>query len=377
MSGGSSHPARRVAVRAAALAVALAVVALAGGCAAGEPEGGGSATGETSPAVSESTAQRPPLALPGPTSPPSAWPGGLTPSVVIDAGDAPVGGIHAVEDALWVIVDDHAVRIDPITGEQVSSFPVEPGSESLAVAGDWLWVKGERSGMIAQYRLPDGAPGKRMSAWMPSGLLVAHGSVWVSQHRQGTVLRIDPVTGDSTEVKVVAQGSSGPQSLLADDESVFVAVSRDNALYRIDPTTEAVEKLQGGAYACGGMAKVGQVVWGTGCFSGPWVAGFDTQTLQPAGQIDLGDRFGESLALVDDRLWVSIAVEAVEGGQVVTSQTGLALLDPAAHMVVRTFELLDGGGPMALAGDRLWVVGRTGNTILGFDTADLAAAANG
>ena len=375
MTAVSSHPARRFPARATALAVA--VVTLAGGCAAGEAEGGGSTPRETTPAASQSTGQPPSLALSGPTSPPSAWPGGLTPSVVIDAGDPSVGGLHAAEDALWVIVDDHAVRIDPITGEQVSSFPVEPGSESLAVAGDWLWVKGERSGMIAQYRLPDGAPGKRMSAWMPSGLLVAHGSVWVSQHRQGTVLRIDPVTGESTEVKVVAQGSSGPQSLLADDESVFVAVSRDNALYRIDPTTEAVEKLQGGAYACGGMAKVGQVVWGTGCFSGPWVAGFDTQTLQPAGQIDLGDRFGESLALVDDRLWVSIAVEAVEGGQVVTSQTGLALLDPAAHMVVRTFELLDGGGPMALAGDRLWVVGRTGNTILGFDTADLAAAANG
>lgn len=96
------------------------------------------------------------------------------------------------------------------------------------------------------------------------------------------------------------------------------------------------------------MAKVGQVVWGTGCFSGQWVAIFDTQSLQPAGQIDLGDRFGESLALVDERLWVSIPIQTVEGGQVVTSRTGLALLDPAAHMVARTFELLDGGGPLAL-----------------------------
>ena len=95
------------------------------------------------------------------------------------------------------------------------------------------------------------------------------------------MLRIDPVTGEDTKIKIVTQGSSGPQSLLADDGGVFVAVSRDKALYRIDAATETVEKLQGEVFACGGMAKVGQIVWGTGCFSGPWVAGFDTQTLQP------------------------------------------------------------------------------------------------
>lgn len=191
------------------------------------------------------------------------------------------------------------------------------------------------------------------------------------------MLRIDPVTGEDTKIKIVTQGSSGPQSLLADDGGVFVAVSRDKALYRIDAATETVEKLQGEVFACGGMAKVGQIVWGTGCFSGPWVAGFDTQTLQPAGRIGLGDRFGESLALVDDRLWASIAVEADEAGKLVTSRTALAVLDPALKSVTRTFELLDGGGPTALAGDRLWVVGRAGNTILGFDTADLATAATG
>jgi hypothetical protein len=286
-----------------------------------------------------------------------------------------VSGIHATADALWATVGEHAVQIDPSTGQQVTSFPVEPGSEALVVAGEWLWVKGERSGILAQYHLPDGTPGARMSAWMPSGLTVAHGAVWVSQHRQGTVLKIDPVTGDSTEIKVVGKGSSGPQSLLADEESIYVAVSRENAVYRIDAATEVAEKLQGEKYACGDMAKVGDVVWGTGCFSGPWVAGFDTETLQPGGYIDLGDRFAESLTHVNDRLWASLAVEAVEGGQLVTSRTALALLDPTTQTVVNTIELLDGGGPMALTGDRLWVIGRVGNTILGFDTTDLSTAA--
>ena len=357
--------------RALVAGAACTCVFLVAGC-GGLREAPGDTVTSTSPSASASTHAA--FALPAPTAPVAAWPGGLTPDVVIDTGSAEPRAIHAVDaNTLWAVVGENAVSIDARTGRQLSAFPVEPGSDSITVLDDSVWVKGESSGIVAQYRLPEGTPGARVNASMPSGMVAAHGSVWVSEHREGTVLRIDPTSGSATSITVADAGRSGPQSLVADDRAVYVSVSRTRAVHRIDAKTEVVVRLQGERFACGPMVKVDQVVWGTGCVSGTWVAGFDTSTSGPAGRIDLTDRYAEDMELVGDKLVASTAVSVFTDGVDVLQSPGIAVLDPRSKKLVRTLELTDGGGPSAVAGGRLWVLGLMGGSLLGFDLADLTA----
>ncbi|KGN32323.1 hypothetical protein N802_18335 [Knoellia sinensis KCTC 19936] len=355
--------------------VVLAATLLVAGCNGGMSTTDPVARASGSSAVS--TPQHVPFALPPPSPPSAPWPSGLTPSAIIGTGEGVAGVLNVEGDTIWTVVDGHAVNLDARTGAQLSSFPVQGGVDRIAVTGEWAWATGELAGVVVQYHLPDGKQGNVVPALKPVDLVIAHGSVWVSQHHEGTVLRIDPITGQTREVQVVKKDRAGPQSLFADDAAVYVTVPRDRALYRIDPRTGATAQLRGEALACGGMEKVGAVIWATGCFSGQQVVGFDTTSRRSAGSISLGERYSEDVALVDGFLWASIAVESDVTGEMVTDRTALALLDPRSRKVVRTLELPDGGGTLAVAGGKLWAVGRTGNTILGFDSSDLAKAARG
>lgn len=341
---------------------------------------GGVADGAETPvathAATAASTMEPTFSLAAPVPAASPWPGGLTPDVVVPLGTVPARAIVAVDDrTLWTIVGEHAVSLDARTGRQLSSFPVEPGSDAITVLGGSVWVKGEASGIVAEYAIADGAPGARLDASMASGLVAAHGSVWIAEHRTGKVLRIDPTTGAASEITVVEPGRSGPQSLLADESGVLVAVSRTRSLYRIDAATEAVTRLAGDRFACGGMARLASVVWGTGCFSGTWVAGFDASTARPAGFIDLAGRYAEDVEVVGDLLVASTARSVFTEGADVIKDPGLAVLDPRTRTALRAVDLVDGGGPSAVGGGRLWVVGVVEGALLGFDLAEIAALA--
>jgi YVTN family beta-propeller protein len=145
------------------------------------------------------------------------------PHVVTGQGD---GGITVGEGSVWVagpFQEDPVTRIDPRTNTIVAEIPVAKFRASgIVVAGGSVWVSdvGENNlwridpaRNIAVATVPVGVA--------PLGVAFGHGSIWVANSGDGTVSRIDPVSGRVTATIVVG---GSPNGLAVTDDGVLVTV---------------------------------------------------------------------------------------------------------------------------------------------------------
>jgi len=177
----------------------------------------------------------------------------------------------------------------------------------------------------------------------PHGLLVdRQGMVWTTGNGNGTIGRLDPVSGRVTEFKTPS-GGGGPHTLIiTDDQStIWFTMQSGNKVASLQTKTGAIKEYpsSGGPY---GLAfdHAGNVWF---CRMGDNKMGrLDPKSGQMA-EVDMG---GGSLprrvaAAPDGMLWVTLY-----------GNGKLAKLDPVAMKVVKTYQLPAGdGGPYAVTVD--------------------------
>jgi len=112
------------------------------------------------------------------------------------AGHGKVAGVSHDGTRVWAALGDALIAFDPASGETMRTID-RPADAGTAFDGTHLWQIAEaridkidpRSGAVLA-SIP--APGHGMD----SGLAWAEGSLWVGQHRDRKIHRIDPETGE-------------------------------------------------------------------------------------------------------------------------------------------------------------------------------------
>ena len=167
-------------------------------------------------------------------------------------------------DALWLVgggLGDTLVRVDPVAGQVVATYPVGAGSASPEPAFGSVWVARKTTNQVVRIDPATGA----VQATIPVGtqprhLAVSADAIWALNQLDGTVSRIDP-----TSNSVVATIDVGPLANAPDIEVAggSVWVRGVDLVARIDPAVNRVVETLGPAPGLGGLAADGDAVWVT------------------------------------------------------------------------------------------------------------------
>lgn len=180
----------------------------------------------------------------------------------------------------------------------------------------------------------------------PSGMVAAHGSVWVASRHTGTVVRIDPKTNAVTATVTVG---GEPAYVVDDGTAVWVVEFTGNALARIDPATNAVTTV-----ALPGSPG-GWPVFGAGAIFQATSAGI--------AKVDPSSRAVVKTVPTNGQSGVAFGAGLVWTG---AGAKGLTRLDPATLAVKDTIDPdVDSSGVIAFDGTWMWSGG--GSTVTQLD----------
>ncbi len=196
----------------------------------------------------------------------------------------------------------------------------------------------------------------------PHGLLVdKHGMVWTTGNGNGTIGKLDPVSGKMTEFKTPS-GGGGPHTLIITDDqrAIWFTMQSGNKVASLDTRTGAIKEYRssGGPYGLA-LDKAGNVWF---CRMGDNKMGkLDPNTGQMA-EVDTGggSRPRRVATAPDGMLWITFY-----------GNGKLAKLDPSAMKVVKTYPLPAGdSGPYAVTvdgGGVVWANEISTDTVVRFD----------
>src|SRR3954468_435197 len=257
----------------------------------------------------------------------------------VDVGGTPFG-VTLAGGALWAgNFDTGAVsRFDPASGARQASVDVGAPATSVAATPDAVW--GASFGRSAVVRLDTGT---RIPVGAgPEGLTYRFGALWTANKGcldpsfpcpgPGSVTRVDPVTGATTEIPVGKE----PRYVSAGATGVWVTSYFSDTLSRIDPATGAVAATAPAPRGPDGVVEAFGSVWVAG-FSRDEVWRYDPATLKVTAKLKLPAGAGpEDLDAGGGALWSANS----EAGSV-------SRIDPAANLVNATVRV--GLGPRQLA----------------------------
>jgi YVTN family beta-propeller protein len=263
----------------------------------------------------------------------------------VDIGEANYG-LAAAGGSVWVggLDGGDVVRLDPATGRVVRRVRVGVRVFNLASAPGSVWAVSNSTQTVVRIDAKTG----RVTATVgvgaaPYDVAWGFGSAWVSNSGDGTVSRI---TGKRV-VKTIRVGVE-PNGLSAIGGSLWVTDHTLGKLVRIDPRTNRVT----------GSVDLPGADWVTEADGSLWVseetnvvARVDPATLKVLARVPV-KRNPLGSAVVRGRLWVP----CIDGGAVV-------VIDPRTTKVVRTFPA--GPGPIVVlpVGGGVWLSHSTGNTV--------------
>lgn len=313
--------------------VAITAVSLMAGCAG--PTGTAAPSPSAPHDVPTSAATRSPAPTAGPSPTPPTF---ITQTIEFQASEHGVYGLAGFGANLWVETDEAGAprlhRVDTATGTVVDSVegfgPVEVDGELWysdadgkdlvhadpatgaeigrvtpphlgvwAKVGNTFWIATESGSKVTRW---DSSAGRVVAEidlpdGEPKDVLAAGGAIWVAIDGSGVLVRVDPAT--NSVVDEIAVGSR-PHTLAAGFGSVWVVNHGEESVARVDLETNAVTKLA-----------------------------------------DVGINVG--IALLDGELLV------------VTTPTGLAIVDTDANRVDRAFEWAPGDYYALAIANGIWM----------------------
>ena len=232
---------------------------------------------------------------------------------IVDLHNGDVGYIGVSRDYVWVATSGGLVRIDPNT-LQVEEID-QAARFGLDASMDAVWTTEFEPGTVARFDQAKKAPAIVMElSGNPDSLAIFEDSVWVAQHRGGSVTRLDASTGSVlAKVEVGPEGFGGPHGIGADRFGVWVGIPRpeSRSVVRIDPATNAVvATIKTESSACGGIALDPEDVWVSSCFDDHFAIRIDPRTNVLVAEIDIGGNNGRAL-MVDGYPWFPVGQRLV------------------------------------------------------------------
>ena len=269
---------------------------------------------------------------------------------VIPVGIRP-GDVAAGDGAVWVAnLDDPSLsRIDLDTRTVVRNVPLPATPDGVAAGAGAVWVVNGRLGTLYRVdpafdRVSDGlrlgeraitftdggvavGPGAVWAAFGdstlarvdtspvreaglavagegPSDVLVAFGSVWVSNSADSSVQRFDPLTFEAGSVRELTVGRR-PSAMAASEDSIWVACTEDDHVARLESSSgdESARTIPVGD-GPRGIATGADAVWVANAANGT-VSRIDPDTNEVVKTITVGNA-PVGIAVVDGSVWVSV-----------------------------------------------------------------------
>ncbi len=140
-----------------------------------------------------------------------------------------------------------------------------------------------------------------LAGQQPAGVLVADGSVWVTNSGDATVQRYNPATFRQGPLRTFPVGRQ-PVGIASAEGAIWVAISGEDFIMRIEPDSGATDQIEVGTGPSAVASSEGAV----------WVANVGTMTvsrIDPATRevvetIEIGN-VPSGLAVQGDFLWVT------------------------------------------------------------------------
>lgn len=160
-------------------------------------------------------------------------------------------GFVVAIDSVWVCTADALVRVDPATNAITASVPIKSQQAfyQLASGGGAVWALASTTMLTDTVVRLDTATASTTTFQMSGSVgTLAYGfdALWLTIPTEGSVVRLDPSTGDAT---VVASGIPSPRVVATGSDSLWVSVHGgqedqagpgDPQVLRIDPISGEV-----------------------------------------------------------------------------------------------------------------------------------------
>jgi YVTN family beta-propeller protein len=217
-------------------------------------------------------------------------------------------GIAVGLGAVWVAhgLRGEISRVDPQFGQVTRSIPVAGtafGSPngSVAIGAGSVWaVFGDST--LARIDAAGELLGRSLAGSQPAGVVVAAGSVWVTNSGDATVHRFSPETFRQDPLQKF-NVSRRPTGITYADGAIWVANSGDAVVTRIDPGSGATLQVSVGE-GPSALANDSDAVWVANGTAGT-VSRIDPNTNEVVATIKTGNA-PSGIAAADGFLWVTV-----------------------------------------------------------------------
>lgn len=251
---------------------------------------------------------------------------------------------------------DSVVELDA-SGSVQDTVLVGTRPSALAVDGDSLWVANFDDETVQRVDTASSRADPARGVSNPTGIAVGDGSVWVTTF-EGQLIQIDPRQATSGTPIDLGPGIAG---VAFGEDAVWIASPNDGTVIRMDPLTQETSTvtLPSGASPQDIAVGDGQV----------WVADaagrvyeIDPSSLKVRQTIPLlNDRPASRIALGEGYVWVTS-----------TTTDSVIRIDPRAGTATTIEHVADGPLGIAASEGRAWVAGSLDGTVVRIDPASAA-----
>jgi class 3 adenylate cyclase/streptogramin lyase len=249
------------------------------------------------------------------------------------------------------------VRLDPQSGEVVGGAAVGTTPTRMAFGDGALWVANFDDRTIQRVNVADAtaSPAQGGISATPSAIAVGGGYVWVTAEFAGQVIRVDPGHANAAKPIDVATGIQG---IAYGEDAVWIAGANDGTLYRLDPVTGQTQPipLPDGSQPQD-VAVGGGSVWVTDALGGR-VFRVDASTEEITDTIPLLGGQPARIAFGAGYVWVTS-----------TDADALTRIDPATGQPASVQDVGDGPLGVAAGPGGVWVANSLDGTITHIDPA--------
>lgn len=267
---------------------------------------------------------------------------------VIPVGIRP-GDVAYGDGAVWVanLEDGSLSRIDPETRTVVRNVQLPATPDGVSVGAGAVWVVNGRLGTLYRVdpafdRVSDGLRlGERAITFTDAGVTVGPGSVWAA-FGDSTLARVD--TSPLREAGLAVAGE-GPSDVVVAFGSVWVSNSGDSSVQRFNSLTfetGSVRELTVGRRPTG-MAAGEDSLW-VACTEDDYVARLESSSgFESARTVPVGDG-PRAIATGEGSVWVANGNDGT-----------VSRIDPETNEVVKTIAVGNAPAGIAVVGGSVWV----------------------